>query len=146
MKLRNNTIIFILLISYLLLLSYWMLLGFGRTTQMEYMYNLKPLITIGQFLQTDHYNSKIWIINLLGNIGVFVPFGILLPLLVRRRIFRAFFIFICGLLLLELMQLVSRRGSFDIDDFILNSMGFALGYGLLKVFCLYENARRGGIA
>ena len=106
------------------------------------MYNLKPLFTIGQFLQTDHYSSKTWIINLLGNIGVFVPFGILLPLLVRRRIFRTFFIFICGLFLLELIQLVTRRGSFDIDDFILNSIGFALGYGLFKVFCLYVNSRR----
>lgn len=42
-------------------------------------------------------------------------------------------IFLAGLFILEFSQLISRRGSFDVDDFILNTIGFTFGYEIYKL-------------
>ncbi|MNZ90040.1 VanZ like family protein [compost metagenome] len=118
-------------IGYTILLVYWMIWGFGRVPQSDYMYNLIPFNTINHFIQMDSL-SRAQIINLVGNVGVFVPFGILLPLIFDRSLAKSWIIFLCGIFILETTQLLTRRGSFDIDDFILNSVGFWLGYGVLK--------------
>jgi glycopeptide antibiotics resistance protein len=36
------------------------------------------------------------------------------------------------LFIIEVVQLVTRRGSFDIDDFILNMVGALIGFGIWK--------------
>ncbi|MBM7660989.1 glycopeptide antibiotics resistance protein [Bacillus mesophilus] len=117
-----------------------MLIGFGRTTHTEYMYNLIPFETINIFLQMDRFNPDVWI-NLVGNIGVFVPFGILIPLVIKKRLFKSFILFFSAVLVLETLQLVLRRGSFDIDDLILNSLGFFTGYGLYRIFTSWGSSR-----
>lgn len=128
MKARDAISPLILLIGYSLLLAYWMLWGFGRTTQPEYSYNLVPFLTIASYFPIRAMSS--WI-NIVGNIAVFIPFGVLIPLAFRIRMRKSMGFFLAGLCLLELTQLLSRRGSFDVDDLILNSVGFTLGYGLL---------------
>lgn len=133
---RNRTKIMIVL--YLLLLAYWMLFGFGRIPQDEYMYNLRPFSTIGHFLQAQQINSKASLINLVGNIGVFTPFGIALPIIFRFKFLKLYGLFLCGLFSLELTQLLSRRGSFDVDDIILNSVGFFIGYWIYGILLKRE--------
>jgi glycopeptide antibiotics resistance protein len=73
-------------------------------------------------------------INLLGNIVVFIPFGWLLPRCISGRWKKGYSVFFIGLLFLETLQLITRRGTFDVDDIILNSLGFFVGFGLLKIF------------
>ena len=69
--------------------------------------------------------------NLVGNIVLFFPFGILLPLLFRNlRSFSkivaiTFVISLC----LELIQLFAILGNFDVDDLLLNVLGASLGFG-----------------
>ncbi|CAM4398971.1 VanZ family protein [Paenibacillus macerans] len=123
----------IMLIGYSLLLIYWMLFGFGRVSHSTYMYNLKPFSTIGLYLRSYEFMSGIWLVNLIGNIGVFVPFGILLPLVFRGNQRRSWAVFIIGVFVLESLQLLLKRGSFDVDDFILNTLGFGLGLGVYKI-------------
>ncbi|MGZ7440471.1 VanZ family protein [Paenibacillus sp. TH7-28] len=123
----------ILLIGYSLLLIYWMLFGFGRVSHSTYMYNLKPLSTIRLYLRSYDFMSGIWLVNLVGNIGVFVPFGILLPFVFRGNLRRSSAVFITGVFVLESLQLLLKRGSFDVDDFILNTLGFGLGLGVYKI-------------
>jgi glycopeptide antibiotics resistance protein len=74
-------------------------------------------------------------VNLLGNIAVFVPFGILLPLLRPglRSLLRLTLVSVLCILLLELMQMLLRVGSFDIDDLLLNLIGVWAGYALLRL-------------
>ncbi|WP_456287873.1 VanZ family protein [Paenibacillus sp. AK002] len=120
----------ILLLGYTLLLSYWMLWGFGRTTQPEYSYNLVPFLTMASYFPIRGMDS---LINIIGNIAVFVPFGVLIPLAFQARFRKMLGFFLTGLFLLEMIQLISRRGSLDVDDFMLNSIGVTLGYGLLGV-------------
>ncbi|MHA0858084.1 VanZ family protein [Paenibacillus sp. CMAA1364] len=134
------------LISYTTLLTYWMILGFGRRhTNSDFRYNLKPFQTIKHFLHIDRFTTDVWVINLFGNIGAFLPFGILLPIIFGGKLKRSFLMFFMGLFILESLQLLSRRGSFDIDDFILNSIGFIIGYGIYKLLMIV-NSRMGGIA
>ncbi|WP_246944742.1 VanZ family protein [Bacillus pinisoli] len=116
------------LVAYTLVVGYWMLFGFGRTVSPDFMYNLTPFETIIIYMQFDNFNTYSWVMNLLGNIGVFVPFGIFIPLVTRKRLIQSFLLFIICILILETLQLLTKRGSFDIDDFILNSIGFFIGY------------------
>lgn len=133
MKIYFKRSMIAILLMYLLLLSYWMLFGFGRVTHTQYMYNLRPFSTITQFLDASNNNSYTQIINLAGNIGVFIPFGVLLPLVCRGKFLKQLIRFLSGLLVLETMQLMTRRGSFDVDDFLLNTIGFTIGYCIYKI-------------
>jgi len=124
---RFQLVVFAALLTYIVLLAYWMLFGFGRASQSSYSYNLMPFITIKHYLTSTNKASAL--INVLGNIGVFIPFGLLLPSIGLRKGLKAYGVFLAGLIILELVQLVSRRGSLDVDDLLLNSLGFWIGYG-----------------
>ncbi|OIB02445.1 antibiotic resistance protein VanZ [Paenibacillus sp. LC231] len=130
MKSHVKMIALILLIGYTMLLTYWMIWGFGRTTQPEISYNLVPFTTMASYFPIRSLSS---LINIVGNIAVFVPFGVLIPLAFQIRFRKMLAYFLTGLFVLEMTQLISRRGSLDVDDFILNSIGFTMGYGLIGV-------------
>ena len=78
--------------------------------------------------------------NIVGNIFLFLPFGIFLPLISKK--FRSFGkVFLFGLLFslsIETLQLVSRQfgvyRAADIDDVILNVFGTVCGFLFLKLF------------
>ena len=75
-------------------------------------------------------------INIIGNIGVFVPFGILLPLVSNKRmsgIYPQLGMAFVSILSIELMQIIFQVGQFDVDDIFLNMIGFALGLWILRV-------------
>ncbi|MDF0726629.1 VanZ family protein [Cytobacillus sp. S13-E01] len=128
--LKRNTAL-LLFGSYLLILLYSMFFGFSRTQSPIYMYNFMPFSTVKNYIiHYEYFPFSTWIINLAGNIGVFIPFGIFLPLLfpILRNIFRFIIIFIIGITMIESIQLVSKRGSFDVDDIILNTVGALIGF------------------
>lgn len=110
-----------------------------------YMYNLTPFSTIKHFIQIDKFNTETWIINLIGNIGVFVPFRILIPLVFRTRLLKTLIIALLGLFILETTQLITMKGSFDVDDFILNISGVIVGYVILIIFKMLIKSRSGDI-
>ena len=68
--------------------------------------------------------------NLVGNIVVFIPFGFLIPYVLKKgknffvMLFNAF-LFVLGI---EVFQLFSAFGAFDVDDILLNCFGAVLGY------------------
>lgn len=132
-----------LLVCYIFLLGFWMFFGFGRYTYSEFRYNLIPFVTVEDFLNFNQFNGKTWAINLIGNIGVFVPFGILFPLVFQGQMVRLYIKFIVGIFVLELMQLLSKRGVFDVDDLLLNSVGFIIGYGSYKIVAMWMNSKKG---
>lgn len=69
------------------------------------------------------------LINIWGNIGMFLPIGFCVPLLwEKRETFR--WALLCGFsvsFLIELLQLFSFRTT-DVDDLILNTLGACLGW------------------
>jgi glycopeptide antibiotics resistance protein len=110
-----------------------MFFGFGRVPGIDYSYNLTPFATINHFLLDNNIQLQQRLINLVGNIAVFVPFGLLLPFLFeKRKYWKSFASFLSGLFVLETLQLLSKRGNFDIDDFLLNTIGFIIGYCIFQ--------------
>ncbi len=74
--------------------------------------------------------------NLVGNIVVFVPFGFLFPYVMKRG--RNFFIMLLNAFIfvtgIEVFQLFSAFGAFDVDDILLNCFGAVIGYFLYLIF------------
>ncbi|OAZ48026.1 VanZ family protein [Paenibacillus polymyxa] len=123
---------FVLLILYTGLLLYWMFLGFGRTLRPgpPYSYNMVPLDTIGRYWQAMHSSPfRVWGVNLLGNIGVFIPFGVLLPIIwvSMRKVGRLLLVVVAALVILEVNQMLLGAGTMDVDDIILNVLGVLCG-------------------
>ena len=115
--------------------------GLSYEQMLEQNINFTPFHTIKNYYYVveqgvSHPYFTHCLINLLGNILLFVPAGWLLPGVFhkQRNFFR--FIFTCtGLILLvEVLQLVTLLGSFDIDDLILNLGGMALGWICFMLF------------
>lgn len=124
----------LLLSIYTPLLLYWMFFGFGREydAQAAYRYNIVPFHTITDFaLMRVGGRIDQWI-NLFGNIAVFVPFGLGIPFIKSYRLHTFLLRFGLCILIVEIVQMLSKRGTFDIDDLILNSIGATIGWCLWR--------------
>lgn len=95
--------------------------------------NFVPFKTIKMYI---HYYSRLNSFeNLFGNILVFIPFAVLAPLsydkLQKAFIFLPLsLLFITGI---EVFQLLTRFGEFDVDDILLNFTGVIIGWLLYKI-------------
>ncbi len=109
--------------------------GLNYREQLLANINMVPFYTIQNywrvvFNRTNDTALLHCIINLGGNVLLFIPAGVLLPKLwpIQRNFFR--FIVTCAgiMFLIEALQLFTLLGSFDIDDLILNLSGMTLGF------------------
>ena len=135
MKGKKERIISItIFVIYIIALGYFLFFAesMGRTTRGdEYHYNLQPLFEIKRIWRSSHIlGMKYVILNFAGNVIAFIPFGYLLPKMVKKkpRLFHTVLFSFEFSLLVELTQLISRTGSFDVDDLILNTFGGLIGY------------------
>lgn len=82
--------------------------------------------------------------NVFGNFILFYPMGIFLPCLFRnmRKLPRTVLFSFCTILAVEIVQLLLRRGIFDIDDLILNMTGWLFGYFTLSIPLLRKRMRK----
>ena len=82
--------------------------------------------------------------NLVGNVLVFIPYGFLLPKTYPScgKWWRAVYCAVGFAMSIELFQLVSGFGRFDVDDILLNCLGAVCGY-LIYVFCHRRRQRKG---
>jgi len=105
----------------------------------KYSSNFVPFKTISTYINaifSGNMNLDIPLKNLFGNLLMFLPMGIYLPYFIKRlkRISSFSVTFMIILLVIEITQSISRRGSFDIDDFILNTIGALIGFEVWKKF------------
>ena len=116
------------------LLVYFLLLsdGFGRMDgYSQYRYNLIPFREIVRFIKYWEYIDFFSVVvNLLGNVVAFMPFGALIRWVIDRKIrwFQAVGYTFLFSLCVELLKLVAKVGVFDVDDLILNTLGGLLGF------------------
>jgi glycopeptide antibiotics resistance protein len=109
----------------------------GRTQAVHYQYNFVPFETIRPLLlERENYTTDAWVKNLFGNIVLFIPLGIWVPWLFRhyRSWLKLTLIVVFLLLLVETIQLITRVGSFDVDDIILNTFGAWIGFSSFRLF------------
>jgi len=122
----------IFILPYTIFLLYLMFLGFGREQHEANIVRLLPFVSTILFVQ----NTTSWesiIINLLGNIIMFIPFGFLGWLNAKYFSFKKLIVdFLSALIIVEALQYLTRLGVFDIDDLALNSLGVWIGFQMRK--------------
>lgn len=129
-------------------LMLWLLFGqrigrdmFGSYQEMlQSNINLIPMQTIRIFINTlsgsDYgYALRHAIINLAGNVVMFVPLGFFIPSVFPKNssFFRSMILCASIVISIEAVQLFTLLGSCDIDDLILNLIGAAVGYGIYLI-------------
>lgn len=99
-------------------------------------YNLIPFQTIWEYAGGSDSMSKSFVLyNIFGNIVVFIPFGLFLQVIKKRKTFRkSLLIVIITSMAIELMQFISGLGASDIDDVLLNSCGGIIGILIYQLF------------
>ena len=113
--------------------------------------NLTPFRTIVHYLDVllrkDYYLEK-WefastyadharhaVINLGGNVGMFIPLGFFLPEVFPKlkKLWKTLLASAGIVCAVEILQLFSLLGNCDIDDLMLNLVGAAIGYGIFAI-------------
>lgn len=146
---RNRLAGLALFLLYLLLLFRLMFFSEmeerGLLVKEAYTYNLTPFLEIRRYV---FFGKKIGrkgvLLNLFGNIIGFMPFGFFLPVISMRARNYWYNTVIASYILswwIEMMQLLFRAGSCDVDDIILNTLGGFLGYVLFCIVQLLREAR-----
>jgi glycopeptide antibiotics resistance protein len=110
----------------------------GRTFfDRSYHYNLVPFKEIKRFItHADVLGMRAVALNLAGNVLAFMPFGTLLPVFshtFRKCPLTVLYSFELSLMV-ETIQLVTKVGSFDVDDIMLNTLGGLIGYLIYRIF------------
>ena len=123
-KKRRRLIAGVLFTVYFAVLFYFLFFSeeMGRTySERAYHYNLVPFKEIMRFIR---YRKA------LGNIIAFMPFGTFLPIYYercRKMWYTVLYSFELSLVV-EILQLVFKVGSLDVDDLILNTIGGLFGF------------------
>ena len=128
----------VLLAIYMCVLAYVCFFSeaYGRTAVDGYHYNLIPFREIMRFYTyREIVGFGAFMLNLFGNVLAFTPFGFAVPILSRtnRRFANVAWLTFILSLTIELLQLMLKVGSFDVDDLILNTLGGMIGYGAFYV-------------
>lgn len=104
---------------------------FGRTAKPGFHGVYPPFHSVGSIIE-NLKRSGIRS-NFLGNILLFIPIGLLFPMVTGKA--KWYWTIGAGFsfsLLIETIQLITSLGYFDPDDIMLNTLGMAIGFGLWK--------------
>ena len=86
------------------------------------------------------FTNKIVFLNLIGNLLLYFPFGIILKKK-GTNIIVSILLMIIVIVSMELLQYITKRGIFDYIDIILNLLGSLIGYMLVhKEDKMYEKS------
>lgn len=129
-------------VAYLLILLS-LVFGVDRIERNEYHYNLVLFSEIKRYFKyRGTVGNRLFVLNIIGNFVGFMPFGFLLPTLSKHK-YNWFFATMLTFelsLFIETVQLVTKVGSFDVDDLLLNTLGGSVGY---LIYMIYRKVRRG---
>ena len=133
---RMKLIGYLLMAGYLVFNSYYAF--FSKTAGRNFVYvdeyNIIPFRTIANYIRNLNVSNIIpFAVNIIGNIAVFIPFGIIMQIIVPgQKRNKTIFVISFGALLLslsiELIQYIMSVGVLDVDDLILNTLGALIGY------------------
>ena len=109
---------------------------FDAAQMFPFRINLRPFVYL-----FDYPTMREALLNLIGNTAMFIPLGIVWPSVFRqldthKKVLAAGFGYS---LCIEIIQLPFFSRVSDIDDLILNTLGFAMGYG---IFLLVKKLRK----
>ncbi len=135
---KTNLVKYILFILYLFVLID--LLFLRREVDMEVGINTTPFYSFKMFIPLLNSGYQPYrylaIANLFGNILIFIPMGIFLPLIFRKNnnfLFVLINTFLISLSI-EVIQYYTKLGTADVDDIILNVLGSVIGFVIYKIW------------
>ena len=101
----------------------------------ERSFNLIPFKTIWEYLSRENRISVPRVVqNLLGNMIIFVPYGLYLQVLLKNKsVWKILLIVLLTSLAVEILQFAFMRGAADVDDLLLNLCGGLLGIGMYRL-------------
>ncbi len=107
--------------------------GLGIVQNGVHKTNLIPFKVFYETFNEMFYagNVNYFLINFLGNVLLFAPFGVFFPVLWKFSGAKTLLFGFGISLFIETAQLFLPRGT-DVDDLILNTLGVALGIGIYK--------------
>ena len=105
-------------------------LVFDIATAWPFRMNLMPFVNL-----LDYDSKRDLLLNLIGNTAMFIPTGIMTPLIYKKRnsFFKTVLTGFLMSLIIEIIQLPFAVRASDVDDLILNTLGCAIGYGILSI-------------
>ena len=109
---------------------------FDTATAFPFRVNLFPLVNL-----FDYDSKRDLLLNVIGNVAMFIPSGIILPI-IYKRLDTFVKVLLAGggiSLCIEIIQLPFSVRATDIDDLILNTVGVIVGYG---IYALIRYIRR----
>ena len=123
MKKLIRNVLTVCFICYMILLVYFLFFSeeYGRNeSYSSYQYNLVLFCELKRYLAYRHkIGNGLFLVNVVGNVLAFAPF-------------RSFwFVSLMGFLFslcVEVTQLITKVGCFDVDDLFLNTTGVMIGF------------------
>jgi len=109
---------------------------FDATQILPFRLNLVPFVNL-----FDYPKKSEIILNVVGNSTMFIPVGIIWPV-VYKKLNTHGKVLLAGAgfsLIIEIIQLLFYDRVTDIDDLILNTLGFAAGYGIYVLVKTVKN-------
>lgn len=133
--LSNKKFQIALLISYCLLILYFLFFAFNRVERSgmiaSYRYSFE-LKRIPLWFPKENKITRLWIFGM-GNLIAFIPLGILIPKIFNLKLLGTMVPFIFSITTLEVLQMLTHHGSFDVEDILVNSIGIFIGYISLRI-------------
>ena len=150
------TLFYLILLAYIII--FFKLLLFKQVAPFE-LFNsdrtvtrtleLIPFHTISEYLFSTHFNLWIAMIEVFGNIVLFIPLGMYLQMFMSNKNILNCIMMICSISLgVEITQYILGIGHTDIDDVILNTIGGLCGvliYRIIYFVLKEENKTRTAI-
>ncbi|HET7658191.1 MAG TPA: VanZ family protein [Bacillales bacterium] len=110
---------------------------YGRSANLDLFKSIRLMVDSGNF--------QLFFDNVVGNILLFLPFGFLLTLLIKklRNLFLMFAVAIVTSFSIEIAQYEFANRIFDIDDIFLNVVGAMVGWMAVKLVIMAVKRRKG---
>ena len=120
----------------------WSGQGFADTAALMFGGEYKNNMMIYYALSGNSLASKWQIYMLIANIALFIPMGVLLPMVFKKlKWWQADLIGFGASTIIELIQPIFGRTA-DLDDIITNTLGTIIGCGIFKVIQVIINKAR----
>ena len=112
---------------------------FDIATAFPFRVNLFPLVNL-----FDYGSKRDLLLNVIGNAAMFIPSGIVLPIIYKRLDSFVKVILAGGgiSLCIEIIQLPFSVRVSDIDDLMLNTSGVIIGYGIYALIRLLKRRKK----
>lgn len=142
-KVKKNLCLFLLILYGAAMVYLLFLRSAGKSSPFSYWESLSRNLNWIPFANLYGYftaptrtmdYTKLILENIAGNVLIFIPAGVFLPLFFPKcRCFPRFMaVLLPTIVLVELAQLFSLLGMCDIDDLILNALGGMIGFRIWR--------------